>query len=78
MIKRLWWKLYFLVALVLMVLTAIAPLFVEPTEVQWWTWSDIPLYLVQLIALFGLAFWRRIGASRLWQLIFIATLAYEG
>ena len=75
-----WWKIYFFFALVLTVLTIIALLFVDDvsTELGGWGWSDVPLYILQLVALFGLAFWRRIGSPKLWQLAFVATLAYEG
>ena len=75
-----WWKLYFFLALVLTVLTVITPLFVDDisTDLTWWRWSDVPLYIIQLVALFGLAFSRRVGFPKLWQLIFIATLIYEG
>jgi hypothetical protein len=43
----------------------------------WWEWSCIPLYLLQIIALFGFVYRRRIATPLIWKLIFLASVAYE-
>jgi hypothetical protein len=37
-------------------------------------WASLPLYIVQLVGLFGFIYWRRIGSSLLWKLVFGATV----
>jgi hypothetical protein len=53
-------------------------LFVEVgEETAWWEWIYIPLYVIQLIGLFGFVFRRRLGVPPLWQVVFLASVAYE-
>lgn len=37
-------------------------------------WASFPLYVVQLIGLYGFIYWRRFGYARLWQVAFAATV----
>jgi hypothetical protein len=37
-------------------------------------WMSLPMYIVQLIGLFGFIYWRRIGSSLLWKFVFGATV----
>lgn len=51
------------------------PLFVEYQAV-WWDWVFIPLYIVQLAGLFGFVYSQRLAAPRLWQAVFVLSVAY--
>jgi hypothetical protein len=76
--NRKWWKAYFFLALALTVFGLAFPLFVdERPKVAWWEWVYIPLYIVQIVGLFGFSFWRKIAIPPLWQFVFIASVAYE-
>ena len=37
-------------------------------------WAALPIYLVQLVGLFGFVYWRRIGSALLWKLVFAVTI----
>ena len=37
-------------------------------------WAGLPMYLVQLVGLFGFVYWRRIGSALLWKLVFAVTI----
>jgi hypothetical protein len=76
--NRVWWKAYFFLAVALTVLVILFPLLVDDEAVTDWSeWWHVPLYVVQLVGLFGFAFWRRIAMPRFWQIAFIASVAYE-
>ncbi|MGH8223544.1 MAG: hypothetical protein ACREQZ_11280 [Woeseiaceae bacterium] len=46
----------------------------EPSGKEFEDLVLLPLYLAQLIGLFGFAYWRAIGTRRIWQWIFGATV----
>ena len=72
------WKAYFFLALALTLAGLAVPLFVdESTKLAWWEWIYIPLYAVQIVGLFGFAFWRRVAIAPLWQFVFVASVVYE-
>ena len=75
--RRGWWKLYFFLALAMTVAAIALPFFFDNSATPWWDWLYVPLYVFQIVALFGFVYWRRIALPRLWQLLFIATIAYE-
>jgi hypothetical protein len=77
---RNWWKAYFFLALAIAVAIMALPLYVyeEGPSTDWRDWMDVPLYMMQLIGLFGFAYWRRIGAPVVWQIVFLGSLAYSG
>jgi hypothetical protein len=76
--KRKWWKAYFFVVLALTIFGLVIPLFAdEERKVAWWEWVYIPVYLVQIVGLFGFVFWRRIAAPTVWQFVFVAGVVYE-
>ena len=76
--RRTWWKVYFLVILALTVL-GLAPRFFteEGRQLPWWEWLLIPLFVVQIVGLFGFAFWRRLFIPLLWQVVFLVSVANE-
>jgi hypothetical protein len=37
-------------------------------------WASLPMYIVQLVGLFGFIYWWRIGSSLLWKFVFGATV----
>jgi hypothetical protein len=41
-------------------------------------WASLPMYIVQLLGLFGFIYWRRIGSSLLWKFVFGATVLELG
>lgn len=76
--RRLFWKVYFFLAVVLTIGYFVAPhLIDDTTEMGWLEWALIPLSAVQLLGLFGFAFERRVSVQGLWRLVFIASIAYE-
>lgn len=44
---------------------------------QWWEWGFIPLYILQVVSLFGFVYSRRITSAKIWQALFVVTAAYE-
>jgi hypothetical protein len=69
--QRKWWKVYFFLALTLTVLGVALPLFIdEGQELAWWEWIYMPLYVVQIVGLFGFVYWRRLAIPPLWQFVF--------
>jgi hypothetical protein len=76
--KRKWWKAYFFVVLALTVFGLVIPLFAdEERKVIWWEWVYIPLYIVEIVGLFGFVFSRRIAVPGVWQFVFVASVVYE-
>jgi hypothetical protein len=76
--RRKWWKAYFFFALAVTVCGfAVVVFFDDGADQLWWEWIDIPLYSLQLVGLFGFAYWRRLGSPSLWQFILVATVLYE-
>ena len=76
--RRKLWQAYFFLALVLTVAGLTLPFFIEASaETAWWEWMYIPIYVVQLIGLFGFVFSRRLGIPPIWQAVFLISLAYE-
>ena len=76
--RRKWWKAYFFLALVLTIGALGLPLFVEVgAETEWWEWIYIPLYVIQLVGLFGFVFRHRLGVAPIWQIVFLASVGYE-
>jgi hypothetical protein len=79
--RRWYWKLYFflgvlLTALMVVLLVGFSLYFPEQASALEIVsgWVALPLYVVQLIGLYGFVYWRRFGYERLWQLIFAATV----
>jgi hypothetical protein len=76
--RRIWWKAYFFLALALTIGgVGLALFFGEGKETAWWERIYIPLYVIQIIGLFGFVFSRRLGVAALWQLVFLASVAHE-
>jgi hypothetical protein len=76
--RRKWWKAYFFLALALTLVVLALPFLVdESRETPWWEWMYVPLYVVQIVGLFGFVFWRRLGVPPVWQVVFLASIAYE-
>jgi len=73
---RRFWKGYFFLMVVLTIGGFVLPFFVssEPSGEEFEDLVLLPLYIAQLVGLFGFAYWRAIGTRRIWQLIFGATL----
>lgn len=74
--KRRLWKSYFFLMVALTIGGYILPYYVsaEPSGEEFEDLVLIPLYVAQLVGLFGFAFWRAIGTRRIWQWIFGATV----
>jgi hypothetical protein len=73
-----WWKAYFFVALAITTVGLAFPFFLpEQPEMAWWEWSYIPLYVLEVVGLFGLAFWRRLAVPIIWQIVLVASVLYE-
>lgn len=74
--KRRFWKAYFFLMVALTVSGFVLPL-AFPADPEHQAFDDlvwVPLYLAQLVGLFGFAYWRAIGTRRIWQWIFGATV----
>ena len=72
------WKAYFFLALVLTVAALTLPFVIEGSpETAWWEWMYMPIYVVQIVGLFGFVFWRRLGIPPVWQVVFLVSVAYE-
>ena len=86
MTRRWYWKLYLLVMAVLTLTFAgwgqMFFLSEETTAIEDIAgWAALPMYLVQLVGLFGFVYWRRIGSALLWKLVFaviILELLWQG
>ncbi|MDH5352429.1 MAG: hypothetical protein OEX78_16600 [Betaproteobacteria bacterium] len=74
--KRRLWKAYFFLMVALTVSGYIFPFLVsaEPSGQEFEDVALIPLYVAQLVGLFGFAYWRVIGTRRIWQWIFAASV----
>ena len=74
--KRRLWKSYFFLMVALTIGGYILPYFVsaESSGEEFEDLVLIPLYVAQLVGLFGFAYWRAIGTRRIWQWIFGATV----
>jgi hypothetical protein len=78
--KRRLWKSYFFLMTALMISVYILPFF-PSTDPGGWEFEELvllPLYVAQLVGLFGFAYWRAIGTRRIWQMIFGATVLETG
>lgn len=78
MTKSIWWKAYFFVNVALTV--SIIPLlliYASDLDLSEFEWSFLFLYCLQLVALFGYVFNRKIFKPVVWQIVFLATIAYE-
>jgi hypothetical protein len=74
--QRRFWKGFFFLMVVLTIGGYALP-FLYPEEIGQNEFQDLallPLYLAQLVGLFGFAYWRAIGTRRIWQWIFGATV----
>ena len=74
--RRLCWKLYFYLAVLLTVGVGATP-FLVSSDITAYTLRDIalwPLYVAQLVGLYGYVYVRRIGSCRIWQLIFVVSM----
>ena len=74
--RRWYWKLYLLVMAVLTIAGWGLMFFLsgEITSIEDMAeWAALPMYLVQLVGLFGLVYGRRIGSARVWKLVFAVT-----
>ena len=77
MTRRWYWKLYLLVMAVLTIAGwGLMFFFTEETTAieDIAQWAGLPMYLVQLVGLFGFVYWRRIGSALLWKLVFAVTI----
>ena len=77
MTRRWYWKLYLLVMAVLTIAGWGLMFFLteETTAIEDIAqWAGLPMYLVQLVGLFGFVYWRRIGSALLWKLVFAVTI----
>jgi len=74
--QRRLWKGYFFLMVALTIGGYILPYFVsaESSGEEFEDLVLIPLYVAQLVGLFGFAYWRAIGTRRIWQWIFGATV----
>lgn len=74
--RRRLWKAFFFVMVALTVggyaLVFVVP--AEPTDRELEDLFLLPLYVAQLVGLFGFAYWRAVGTRRIWQWIFAATI----
>jgi hypothetical protein len=81
-VKRRWyWKAYFFLSVLLVAVGIGVPVsFLDETTVPEMVavWAALPLYVVQLVGLYGFIYWRRVGYARLWQLVFAATVIETG
>ena len=82
--RRWYWKLYLLLT-TLLTIGGIGLSFYfseELTSIDHIVeWAALPMYLLQLVGLFGFVYWRRIGSALLWKLVFaviILDLLWEG
>ena len=76
--NRRWWKAYFLVALILTAGGFVFSWFADiEWGMRWWEWLFVPLYALQIFALYCFAFWHRVGVRRGWKLLFVASVLYE-
>ena len=74
--RRPWWRVYFYLMVVL-ALGAYAVSFFVLTDIDANVLRDVallPLYLAQLVGLYGYVYVRRIGSHRIWQLVFVASI----
>lgn len=75
--RRWYWKLYLLLT-TLLTIGGIGLSFYfseELTSIDHIVeWAALPMYLVQLVGLFGFVYWRRIGSALLWKLVFAVTI----
>ena len=73
---RRFWKVYFFSMVVLTIGAYVVPFFIasEPTGHEAEDLALLPLYIAQLVGLFGFAYWRSIGTRRIWQYVFAATV----
>ena len=74
--QRWYWKLYFF-AMTALTAVAIALVVVPPSESMDYDllvdWIALPLYVVQLVGLFGFVYARRIGWPLLWRVVLAAS-----
>jgi uncharacterized membrane protein YhaH (DUF805 family) len=74
--RRQFWKGYFFLMLAMAIGGFVLPFFVPPED-RGEVFEDLallPLYIAQLVGLFGFAYSRAIATRRVWQLIFGATV----
>jgi hypothetical protein len=71
-----WWKTYFFVALVLALVGLAFPVLLHEglNSMAWWEWGYVPLYMAQILGLFGFVFWRRLGSPQIWKFVFVASI----
>jgi len=77
--KRKFWKFFFFLMVALTISGLVLP-FAEPLGYRGSITSELfllPLYVTQLVALFGLAYSRPFGSRRIWQVVFGVTLLNE-
>src|SRR5882672_6424860 len=70
------WKGYFFLMVAMTMGSLVLPFFVPPED-RPDGYEDLvllPLYIAQLVGLFGFAYSRAIGTRRIWQLVFGATV----
>jgi len=74
--QRRLWKGYFFLMVALTIGGYVLPFFVpaEPSGEEFEDLVLLPLYIAQLVGLFGFAYWRAIGTRRIWKWIFGATV----
>ena len=77
MTRRRFWKGYFFLTVAMAIGGFALPFFVPPEARRELFFEDLallPLYIAQIVGLFGFAYSRAIGTRRFWQLIFGATV----
>jgi hypothetical protein len=73
-----WWKKYFFFALALFLAQlGLMVFFEEAWRTTGWDWAYVPIAAAELAGLLGFAWRRRLGRPELWQIVFLASLAYE-
>jgi hypothetical protein len=75
--RRWYWKLYLILMTALTVGGVGLPFYYweESSSIDRMAeWLSLPMYIVQLVGLFGFIYWRRIGSALLCKLVFAATV----
>jgi hypothetical protein len=77
MVRRWYWKVYLAVMVVLTAAAIGVSLYYRKEAASYYgvaDWASLPMYVVQLVGLFGFIYGRRIGSPLLWKLVFAATV----
>lgn len=72
--KTLWWKIFFFLNAILMLLVIVSIVFLDEMTFGLWESIDMATSLIVTVSLFGLAFNKTIGKQVFWQYFFYAYL----